>query len=70
MKESMIFYPARGTTKMEAQPEGNRTQYGWTSTFCGLQLHAGDHTYHKRGGLYTTVFSSRSASMMCQRSAA
>ena len=53
MKESMIFYPARGTTKMEAQPEGNRTQYGLTSTFCGLQLHAGDHTYHKRGGLYS-----------------
>ena len=53
MKESTIFYPARGTTKMEAQPEGNRTQYGWTSTFCGLQLHAGDHTYHKRGGLYS-----------------
>lgn len=53
MKDSKIFYPARGTTKMEAQPEGTRTQYGWTSTFCGLQLHAGDHTYHKRGGLYT-----------------
>ena len=53
MKDSKVFYPARGTTKMEAQPEGHRTQYGWTSTFCGLQLHAGDHTYHKRGGLYS-----------------
>ena len=51
-KDSSVFYPARGTTKMEAQPEGKRTQYGWTSTFCGLQLHIGDHMYRKRGGLY------------------
>ena len=51
-KDSKVFYPARGTTKSEGQPEGARTQYGWTSTFCGLQLHIGDHMYRKRGGLY------------------
>lgn len=51
-KDAKEFYPARGTIKMEGQVQGKRTQYGWTSTYCNLQLHIGDHLYQKRGGLY------------------
>lgn len=50
-KDSKIFYPARGTTIREGQVQSNRTQYGWTSTYCNLLLHMGDHLYRKRGGL-------------------
>ncbi|MBQ8157307.1 hypothetical protein IJ102_02890 [Candidatus Saccharibacteria bacterium] len=44
------FYPARGTSAIDGYVEGNTTQYGLTSTYCGLQLHMGNYLYKKRGG--------------------
>jgi hypothetical protein len=51
-EQSTVFYPSRGTTKQHGQAAGRRTQYGWTSNYCNLELHMGNYMYQKRGGLY------------------
>ncbi len=43
-------YAKRGIYDNNGFTDMYDTMYGHTSTYCGLQLHIGDHLYRKRGG--------------------
>lgn len=46
------FYALRGVPgKSTGHTIAYHTQFGHTSTYCGLELHLGDHLFRKRGGV-------------------
>ncbi|MBO4855414.1 hypothetical protein J5500_03365 [Candidatus Saccharibacteria bacterium] len=46
-----LFYAKRGVGEWFGFTCAYHTQFGHTSTYCGLELHAGDHIFRKRGGV-------------------